>query len=153
MGPPCAAQIELAQDADAPAFAAVHRACFADFWDTTVFSWLLAEPSTVAFAARRDGRVVGVLLCRSLADEAEVLTLAVEPKERRQRFALRMLQQGLGELRRRGALRLVLEVAQDNLPALALYAGLGLAPVGRRPGYYLRPPGPAVDALILAGPL
>lgn len=48
-----------------------------------------------------------------------------------------------------GATRLFLEVAEDNAAARALYDRLGFEPAGRRPRYYSRPNGPAVDALLL----
>ena len=49
----------------------------------------------------------------------------------------------------RGAEECLLEVAVTNAAARALYAGLGYAPVGRRPGYYRRPARRPVDALVL----
>jgi ribosomal-protein-alanine N-acetyltransferase len=48
-----------------------------------------------------------------------------------------------------GASRVLLEVAVDNAAARALYARRNFAIIGRRPGYYRRPPRPPVDALIL----
>jgi ribosomal-protein-alanine N-acetyltransferase len=45
-----------------------------------------------------------------------------------------------------GAARMLLEVAEDNAAARALYAAAGFAPAGRRPRYY--PDGR--DALLLA---
>jgi ribosomal-protein-alanine N-acetyltransferase len=53
------------------------------------------------------------------------------------------------EAARRGCASLVLEVAEDNSVAGALYAGLGFAAVGRRSGYYRRADGRAADAMIL----
>jgi ribosomal-protein-alanine N-acetyltransferase len=41
-----------------------------------------------------------------------------------------------------------LEVAVDNVAALALYRSRGFEAVGRRPGYYSRPDGP-IDAMIM----
>jgi ribosomal-protein-alanine N-acetyltransferase len=40
-------------------------------------------------------------------------------------------------------------VAEDNAGALALYARLGFAAAGRRAGYYGRPAGGAVDAIVM----
>jgi ribosomal protein S18 acetylase RimI-like enzyme len=47
---------------------------------------------------------------------------------------------------RRGALEAYLEVREGNRAARALYRSAGFSEVGRRPGYYTRPP---EDALIL----
>ncbi|MFX8246689.1 hypothetical protein ABTL56_19205, partial [Acinetobacter baumannii] len=48
-----------------------------------------------------------------------------------------------------GAEGLFLEVAADNEPAIALYRSAAFVPVGRRAGYYRRPGGAAMDALVL----
>lgn len=47
-----------------------------------------------------------------------------------------------------GVDRVHLEVAEDNAAAVALYAAAGFRQVGIRPGYYRRPRGPAVTALL-----
>ena len=48
-----------------------------------------------------------------------------------------------------GVVRMFLEVALDNIPARQLYARAGYSLVGRRKGYYRRPDGSRMDALIL----
>jgi ribosomal-protein-alanine N-acetyltransferase len=83
-----------------------------------------------------------------VAGEAELLTLAVAPPARRRgrgRALLAAFEQGARE---RGACEAFLEVAADNAPAVALYAGAGYSELGRRPGYYSRAAG-AVDALLM----
>lgn len=87
----------------------------------------------------------GMILARTAADEAEVLTLAVEPGARRQGIGRALVQQALVTARQRGAGMMFLEVAADNGAARALYGSLQFAEVGRRPGYY---PG-GTDALVL----
>jgi ribosomal-protein-alanine N-acetyltransferase len=92
----------------------------------------------------------GFLLGRVAAGEAEVLTLAVDPGVRRQGLGAGLLAGFLRLAAERGACRVFLEVAADNGAALALYARAGLAPVGRRRGYFAVPGLAAVDALVLA---
>jgi ribosomal-protein-alanine N-acetyltransferase len=53
------------------------------------------------------------------------------------------------EAAHRGVRRLVLEVARNNHPALALYAREGFVEIGVRSGYY-RQAGGLVDAIVLA---
>ena len=91
----------------------------------------------------------GMIIARTVADEAEILTLAVDPSSRRQGIGRALLQQAAATALERGAKAFFLEVAADNVPAQALYAALGFAVIGRRRGYY--PNGG--DALVLRRPL
>ncbi|MEI6984946.1 MAG: GNAT family N-acetyltransferase [Rhodospirillaceae bacterium] len=91
----------------------------------------------------------GFILCRAAGDEAEILTLAVLPEKRRRGLGYRLLADGLAGAAARGARTMFLEVAEDNIAALALYAGAGFIPVGRRPGYYISA-GRSIAATVMA---
>ncbi len=136
----------------AQALAALHAEAFGAPWSAEAFAALLAQPGVV-LEAEPDGFV----LIQTAADEAEILTLAVRPAARRKGVATALIETAARRADQAGAGRLFLEVAEDNLGAQALYARLGFELVGRRPRYYARPDGPAVDALLLArnlaGPL
>ncbi len=123
----------------------LHAGAFSAPWDAAAFEALLGQAGVVAIEARE-----GFILLRAVADEAEILTLAVDPVARRQGLGARLVQQGATAAAALGATRLFLEVADDNLPALALYTRAGFTEAGRRPGYYARPDGGRQDALILA---
>jgi len=97
----------------------------------------------------RAAPATGFALGRALGDEAELLTLAVDPSCRRQGRGRALLSAFEAEAGRRGAASAFLEVAEDNAPALALYLGSGWAEAGRRRGYYARPGRDPADALIL----
>ena len=90
-----------------------------------------------------------MILARVAADEAEVLTLAVDPAVQRHGFGRALLGQALATARQRGASAIFLEVASGNGPGRALYAAAGFVTVGHRRGYY---PGGG-DALVLQRPL
>ncbi len=92
----------------------------------------------------------GFILCRVVADEAEILTLAVRSEARRRGLARALVDAANEAARLRGATRLFLEVAEDNTAAIELYRRSGFASVGRRRRYYPLPDGSAVDALVLA---
>jgi ribosomal-protein-alanine N-acetyltransferase len=109
-------------------------------WSVLEFEALLA--SLHVFAEARPG---GFALGRVVADEAELLTIAVEPALRRQGIGAALVAAVEATSRLRRARRIYLEVAEDNAGALALYRRSGFVETGRRRGYY-RP----ADALILA---
>ena len=122
--------------------AATHAAAFEDErpWSAEEFAGLIG-------GAILTGTAESFVLGRVTLDEAEVLTLATHPDHRRRGLARAALAEFLDQARARGASRAFLEVAADNAPARALYAGW--TQIGRRKGYYAQPGGPAADALVL----
>jgi ribosomal-protein-alanine N-acetyltransferase len=136
----------------APLLAALHQAGIGEAgpaWDEAAFASLLALPGRLALVAAEEGEPLGMLLLGLVADEGEIITLAVLPGARRRGLGAALLAAAAAEAAGRGVARLFLEVAEDNAPARALYAGAGFVPVGRRKSYYARAGG-AVDALMLA---
>jgi ribosomal-protein-alanine N-acetyltransferase len=128
------------------ALARLHAACFTvpRPWSAQEFAALLADRGVILVTES-----AGFALGRVAADEAEVLTIAVDPAARRSGVGARLLGALLTEAATRGATEAFLEVAADNAAALALYRGAGFAEAGRRRGYYRGPSGAATDALIL----
>ena len=91
---------------------------------------------------------IGFAIALALGEEAEILSLGVTPAGRRTGMGSALLDSICSDARRRGAERVILEVAVDNKAALALYATRGFTVVGRRRNYYQQAGGFA-DALIL----
>jgi ribosomal-protein-alanine N-acetyltransferase len=113
-------------------------------WSQADFAALVGQPGVFVLGDAR-----GFILIRAVADEAEILTLAVRPDARRQGLGRSLIQAAAAMAAGLGASRLLLEVAEDNLAARALYDRAGFEAVGRRPRYYARADGAAADALIL----
>jgi len=132
-------------DDTAERLAGLHAAAFPAPWDATALAGLLTQAGVFAVEQPE-----GFILLRTVADEAEILTLAVRPGARRRGLGARLVRDGVAGAAARGATRLFLEVADDNAAALTLYARAGFSEAGRRPGYYARPDGVRQDALILA---
>ncbi|WP_010141647.1 GNAT family N-acetyltransferase [Oceanicola sp. S124] len=132
---------------DPVALARLHAACF-----TTPRPWSAEEIAQLAGddASFLLHRPEGFLLGRQILDEAEILTLAVDPAARRQGTGRALVAAFLSEARRRGAATALLEVAADNGPAIALYEASGFRRSGRRPGYYRTPEGLRKDAEIMS---
>ena len=140
--------LEPAGPETAAELAACHALNFDPPWSAGDIEALLTAPGGYALAARDDGGVRAFLLARAIAGEAEILTLAVDPPQRRQGVARALIEAAAGAASAAGAEAMFLEVAADNLAAIGLYDGAGFERVGLRRGYYARPGG-AVDALVL----
>lgn len=128
------------------ALARLHAAAFTTPrpWTAAEFAAFLTDPRYFLLAES-----AGFLLGSTVAGEAELLTLAVEPAMRRQGVARRLLAGFLSQAALRGATLAFLEVSADNGAALALYDSAGFRPVGRRKAYYLAPDGQRIDAVVL----
>lgn len=116
-------------------------------WSAKEFELLLAEEPTFIINGP-----VGFIIGRVVADEAEVLMVTVEPRQQGVGHGRTLLAAYEYAAAQAGAEVSFLEVAEDNAPALALYAAQGYREAGRRPKYYKRPDGHA-DALVLKRPL
>jgi ribosomal-protein-alanine N-acetyltransferase len=135
--------IRQAAPAHAPALAAIHAAAFPprEDWGVDAIALQLALPGTFGLIDDRGGMLLG----RVVADEAEVLTLAVTPSVRRQGVATGLLRAAMAQVNVGGGNAIFLEVATGNAAALTLYRREGFIEVGRRRRYYAD----ASDALVL----
>jgi ribosomal-protein-alanine N-acetyltransferase len=148
-GPP-RLQFEVLAVADAPAVATLHGHSFARGWDAPEVARMLAEANVVGDALRNgSGHLIGFALSRLAAEEAELLTIAVEARQRGRGHARLLLDRHLQALARRGVGQVFLEVEDGNEPALKLYRRRGFRQVGERPGYYPLPGGGRARALVM----
>ncbi len=136
---------------DAAAIAATHARLFDEPWDPHSIASLLENPATVALVTTPavEAGVAGFVIAHVAADEAEVLSIGVAPEWQRRGLGELLLRKVGDAAAARGATRLYVDVAEDNVAALALYTRLGFAATGRRKGYYAHRDAPPCDALLL----
>lgn len=133
--------------------ASLHREAFVERgergWTQREIAELLASPGVAGLLLQQDGNGVGFALCRTVADEAELLTIAIQAGHRRRGAGRALVEGVIAAVRERGARSLFLEVADDNAAALALYRRIGFEPAGRRADYYARADRRATDAIVM----
>jgi [ribosomal protein S18]-alanine N-acetyltransferase len=140
----------LATLADLPALAALDAACFGNPWSADVYAEELARAFARVRVLEAAGAVVALSCAWVVADEAHLLRIATAAQVRRQGLGRRLVQALLDEAQAARCQHVLLEVAARNAPAVALYEALGFRRIGRRKGYYARPPD---DALVMRRPL
>ena len=138
-----------AEPAEIDALAKLHAAAFDPSWSAEDIRQMLSARGTFALAVdAAPGSLAGFILCRVIAGEAEVLTLAVRPEHRRRGVGGALLA-AAEAIASKTATAMFLEVAADNIGAIALYERAGYAAVGRRAGYYARRAGAGADAVVM----
>jgi [ribosomal protein S18]-alanine N-acetyltransferase len=132
---------------DAAAIAKLHAASFRRGWSDGEVEGLLLDGQVVADRARIGRDLAGFVMARHAADEAEILSIAVDAGARRHGLGRMLLRRNLQRLAGLGVRAVFLEVGADNAPALALYRRMGFKQVGKRERYY--GDGPAHDSTAL----
>jgi ribosomal-protein-alanine N-acetyltransferase len=139
---------------DVDAMAEIHQAGFRRGWSADEFDALLGDPMVTGLGLRRQSsfgprRLIGFVLVRTILDQAEVLSVAVEPARRGRGHGRQLMEAALRELYSERVPELFLEVDEANAPAVTLYRRLGFVEVGKRKGYYGDEHGQGGTALVM----
>lgn len=93
----------------------------------------LSGPGRYGVVALSADALVGYCCLRVVDQVADLTRIGVHPEHQRRGLAGRLLDRALAGVT---AERLLLEVAETNGPALALYTSRGVIRIARRPRYY-----------------
>jgi ribosomal-protein-alanine N-acetyltransferase len=141
--------IEPATLRDAPKLAQLHGASFHRGWGETEFEQMLAERNTLVHRLRQGRKTIGFAVSRMAADEAEILSIAVDANHRGRGLSRNLLLTHLGHLAGRGIRTVFLEVEENNQPARRLYNRAGFSVAGRRERYYKQASGEQLNAVLM----
>lgn len=148
-------RIESGSSGDLNAVMGIMEAAFGDrfgeAWTRSQLSGILPMAGvSLVVAWDQDRReALGFSLCRTVADESELLLIAVDPAHRRCGVGRKLLASFFDSAQAEGVGRVHLEVRDGN-PAITMYRSAGFTPVGRRRSYYLGADGRRYDAITLA---
>lgn len=136
-----------ARQADLERIDSIEQDSFADPWGSGEFSTALESPHIVFLVADDgSGAVCGYVLALAVADESEILNLAVAAECQGAGVGGRLLDAAIDGARVRGAATVWLEVRDSNVAARRLYESRGFSEISKRRGYYRQP---VEDALVL----
>lgn len=141
--------VEGATLRDAARLAELHAVSFARGWSEEEFEDMLSERNTMVHRLRLGRRIIGFIVSRIGADEAEILSIAIDPGYRGRRLSRELLRTHLQHLAGRGVRTVFLEVEENNQPARRLYDFSGFSVIGRRERYYRQPDGQQLNALLM----
>src|SRR6195952_5670023 len=143
------AAVEPATLRDARRLAQLHGASFHRGWGEGEFEQMLRERNALVHRLRQGGNIIGFAVSRMAADEAEILSIAVDPRHRGRGLSRNLLLTHLGYLAGHGVRTVFLEVEENNRPARQLYNRAGFTLNGHRERYYKQPGGEQLNALLM----
>jgi len=130
------AVVEPATLRDAARLAQLHGLSFHRGWGEGEFEAMLSERNTLVHRLKLGRKIIGFAVSRIGADEAEILSIAIDPDHRGRGLSRNLLLTHLGHLAGRGIRTVFLEVEENNHAARRLYDRAGFSVAGRRERYY-----------------
>jgi ribosomal-protein-alanine N-acetyltransferase len=125
----------------------LHQSTEAAQWPPESYANLTNSPGGVLLVCEVDTQVIGFVAACQVADQAEILNIAVHRDFRRKGVASALLLAALDTFSRSAVSAVFLELRESNLPAYTLYQSHGFTVSGRRKLYYTDPAEDAVCML------
>lgn len=117
----------------------MEAASYPDPWSRKGFEEELGTESTLAVVMEDTTGVVGYALATLTGEDADIVKITIDEKERGKGYGRKLLDMLMNELYSRGILNATLEVRMSNAPAISLYEHAGFVSEGVRPGFYSNP--------------
>ncbi|MBV1901817.1 MAG: GNAT family N-acetyltransferase, partial [Kordiimonadaceae bacterium] len=128
--------VEPENEAAYALMAQLHRRAFEaqgeKAWTVHSFRELLKSPGMKATIVEKEGSPFGFFLYRIVTDEAELISIGLDPLYQGQGLAALLLSQLQSDLALAGVKQLFLEVREGNEKAIKLYTGFGFKKIGER---------------------
>jgi len=122
---------------DLPRLLEIERESFPVPWTRGMFLDQLSQGAfSINVVCVSGGLVTGYAAAWAICDEIHLLSIAVDPRNRRAGAGTALLEAVIEEGRPAGGRIVMLEVRRGNDPARRFYEKHGFRTVGERPGYY-----------------
>ena len=110
-------------------------------WSRSHLENELQQPAGIQFVVRDEAtaKLMAVLFCRIVEDEAEILKLTVAESARKKGVGYKLLDFAVNYSSKRGVKNCFLELRASNEAARCLYEKRGFVRVGKRKNYYKKP--------------
>ena len=114
-------------------------------WSVKAITEVLEKPHYRVLVSHSESAVIGLCLFTLVADECNLLYIAVDSQYRQQGIGRQLLNALITQSRQHNISRVFLEVRESNQAAIALYDAAGFINNGRRKDYY-----PAIKAVLVS---
>jgi ribosomal-protein-alanine N-acetyltransferase len=139
-------------DKDVPMIAELEKISYSMPWSETSFYSEVYNRCSITRVAEDDGRLVGYICVKQVADECHLLNMTVHPDYRQRGIATTLYTDVLKDVKEGGCRFMFLEVRESNSSAIKLYEKFNFRTIGIRRNYYIRPEENAVIMMLELGP-
>jgi ribosomal-protein-alanine N-acetyltransferase len=129
--------------------ALLHQQSFYKGWTEKDFKDFIDDPLIYGLKVTKDDVLTSIILWREVGNEAEILTLIVDPTYQKQGQATLLLKTLMTHLVHKNISQIFLEVAEDNEGAHYFYKNHSFQLLNKRPKYYKREGNNCIAALNL----
>ncbi|MBI2341034.1 MAG: ribosomal protein S18-alanine N-acetyltransferase [Deltaproteobacteria bacterium] len=129
-------EILPAEPDDLDAVMAIENLSFACPKSRLLIESELGQNASRFYAAKLGGNIVGFIVFWVVADEIQLIDIAVHPDGRRQKIGSKLFQFMIDYGRRHDLKTVYLEVRPSNKEAMGFYGSFGFKDAGVRKGYY-----------------
>ena len=129
-------QIRRLSESDLQDLESIEASCFSSPWNQSQIIHQLTHRNRISLGVFHGSALLGFAFFSFILDEAELLQIAIDPRQRGLGAAKKLLSEAMALLNERSIARLFLEVRASNDPAIALYRCLGFLDDGCRKAYY-----------------
>jgi len=119
----------------------IEKECFLEeAFTKKQISLLLTDYNSISLIAKENGEIVGFIVGMIYPDgkvvNGHILTIDVSPSHRRKGIGQMLLKEMENIFVQKGVQDCLLEVREDNVPAISLYHKLGYEDIGKLENYY-----------------
>lgn len=105
-------------------------------WAIAIFENYLQNPACLCYSLIQNQMLIGFAILQIAVDEAELITISIDPYHQKQGYGEFLLEQLIEICRDKNLERLFLEVRISNHRAIRLYEKKGFKTYARRKNYY-----------------
>ena len=109
---------------------------FDTFWNINNLRNDFANPNSTYFVAKLDTEIVGFAGILKICDEANIMNIVTKVNKRRLGIGTKLLQALIASAKEQNCTSIILEVNENNKPAIKLYEKYNFIRIGLRKKYY-----------------
>lgn len=130
--------------------AKIQALSFDKSWSETMLKDMFCNEQYSGSVVFKAEQMLGFVICSTVLDETEIISIAISPKYRGKALAYKLLEYEIERLQKLMIKKIFLEVNEHNQKAIQLYKSWDFKTISKRKNYYKLSNGKHADGLVFA---